>query len=332
MGESLEIGDIECWYHLGADGSEGGITETYSLDNGPEARWSLKCAWTDRQQVIQALLGTVSYSGGKVSRTPPYAYPLDNSLTVANGGVQTPNRWICTSVGPIRGLKWQTDDYGDITSTGVPGIGMYQWAVFDAVFTVPLWQPDDFNPGTQGVDLSTAPYVVTKTKTSGEVFAPPTGSVIYQGGKFAGKALQDVNASIIRTRTEISVTLIRFPIVPTNLINSLIGSVNGKPWQIGTYTFPRGSILFTGSNSEPRGDPCSFAIVQDVELLFLANGPSSAFQQGGGVGDLGNQSSLDWNYFIDPSGTWVQVGFNTDPPQPLFSYKDFSKFFQPTIN
>ena len=63
-----------------------------------------------------------------------------------------------------------------------------------------------------------------------------------------------------------------------NLINSLIGSINGKPWPIGGFTFPRGSIMFTGSNSEPRPDPCSFEILQDVELLFLANGPASAFQ------------------------------------------------------
>ena len=281
MGQSLTIGGIECWFGIGPDGQEGGIAESYTLDSGPEARCTFKVDWNSRQELIQSLLGTVNYANGSVSRTPPFAYPLDNFLVVAGGGIQTPNRWICTGIGAVKGTKWKTDDFGDNTSTGVPGWGYYQWANVEAIFTVPLWQVDDFNPGTQGIDLSSAPYVVTKIKTSGEVFAPPTNSVIYLGGKFAGKALQDVNASIIRTRMELSVTLIRFPIVPANLINSLIGSINGKPWQIGTYTFPRGSILFTGNNSEPRPDPCSFAIVQDVELLFLANGPASAFQNGG---------------------------------------------------
>lgn len=333
MGQSLTIGEVECWFGIGPDGQEGGIAETYSLENGPEARCTFKCAWTDRQTLIQALLGTVDYANGKVSRTDPFAYPLDNSMVVANQGIQQPNRWICTGIGPVKGIKWKTDDDGDLTSTGVPGWGLYEWAVFEAFFTVPLWQVDEFPAGTQGIDISAVPYVVTKTKTSGEVFAPPTGSVIYQGGKFAGKALQDVNASIIRTRTEISLTLIRFPIVPQILINSLTGSINSKPLQIGTYTYPRGSVLFTSTNSEPRPDPCSFAIVQDVELLFLANGPSSAFQADGAAapGDLGGQGSLDWNYFVDPSGTWVPVGFNTDPPEPLFSYEDFNQFFMTAI-
>ena len=239
MGQSLTIGEVECWFGIGPDGQEGGIQESYSLENGPEARCTLKCAWTDRQTLIQALLGTVTYANGTVQRKPPFAYPLDNSMVVANQGIQQPNRWLCTGVGPIRGTKWKTDDDGDLTSTGTPGWGLYEWAVFEAIFTVPLWQVDEFPAGTQGIDISNFPYVVTKTKTSGEVFAPPTGAVIYQGGNFAGKALQDVNASIIRTRTEISLTLVRFPVVPQNLISELNGSVNSNPLQIATYTYPR---------------------------------------------------------------------------------------------
>jgi hypothetical protein len=335
MGQPVTINDIECTFFLGADGDQGGIEENYSLESGPEARCMFKCAWEDRSQLIRGLLGTVGYANGTVSRTPPFAYPLDQTQS----GDQLQNRWICTSCGPVRGIKWRTDPDGSETFTGVPGWGFYEWAVFEAVFNVPLWQVDDLDPGSPLCDASSRPYVVTKSRTSGEVFAPPTGSVIYGGGKFAGKALQDVNASLIRTRTEFSVTLIRMPIVPFNTVagdppppgSPLIGSVNAKDIPFGGYLFPKGSILLTGLNSEPRPDPCNFGIVQDVEITMLANGPASAFQNspaGGGDPLLNN---LDWNYFVDPSGKWVPCVFNQDPPAPVFAYEDFSVLFQAAI-
>jgi hypothetical protein len=326
---TIDINGIECSIFVGEDGQQGGIQESYSLETGPEARVTFKCGWADRQPLIQALLGTVSYKNGSISRTPPFAYPLDQSLSSAGGSGGTPpaiqiqNRWVCTSTGPVTGIKWKTDIDGSETGTGLEGWGFYAWAVFDAVFTVPLWQPTGVGSPGSLADPTGNSYVITKIRTSGEVFAPPTGAIIYGGGKFAGKALQDVNGSLLRTRSEISITLVRMPIIPTIDFDSLIGSVNEADFEIGAYSFPMGSMLFTGWNSEPHPDPCNFGIVQDIELLFLGNGPASSFQ-GGGAG----QSSLDWNYFLDPSGTFVVCNFNTDPPTPIFAYTDFTTFFE----
>lgn len=322
------INNVLTWFHIGKDGDEGGIVENYSLESGPEARCTFKCGWNVRWQLIQGLLGTVNYAAGTITRTPPISYPLNSNLTIgAPNGIQIPQRWVCTSVGPVRGLKWQTDASGVITGTNLAGWGSYEWAILEAVFTVPLWQVAVQPSGSALCDISTQAYAVTKLRTSGEVFAPPTGSVIYGGGAFAGTPLQDVNASLVRGRTEMSVTLIRFPIYPGITINSLIGSVNSVPLAIGQYVFPVGSALFTGAATEPKADPCNFGIVQDVELTWLLNGPSSAFQGGGG-----GSSSLDWNYFMDPSGAWVPCVRNLDPPTPLFAYVDPTALFNPVIS
>jgi hypothetical protein len=105
----------------------------------------------------------------------------------------------------------------------------------------------------------------------------------------------------------------------------LTGSVNAKPWNINGFQYPKGSVLFTAANTDPKPDMCNFGVVTDVELTFLANGPSSLTQNNG------NPAPLDWNYFVDPSGSWVPCSFNTDPPVPVFSYEDHSLFFQDQI-
>jgi hypothetical protein len=321
MGDTLAINGVTCGIHIDPTGEEYGIQERY---DEPGATVWFQCAWFDRYDLLQGLLGTASYSNGQVKRTPPFAYPLPvDQIAVGN---QLPNRMVCTSVGEVRGIKLGTDYEGE-SDVQLPGWSYYNRAYFPAYFTVPLWQVDDLPPSSPDCDISTLPYVVTKMRVSGEVVAPPTGSIIYGGGAFAGKALQDATAGFIRPRLEISMTMVRMPIHPLNTIMDLEWTINGKPWTIAGFQFPKGSILFTGANSEPRPDPCSFGIVQDVELTFLANGPASGVPQGGQV-----DVPLDWNYFLDPSGNWVPCTFNTDPPTPIFAYEDFSQFFNADIS
>ena len=330
MGAPFTVNGCQCYFEIGPDGQGDAIVENYSLDSGPESRCKIKCLWSQRQTVIRGLLGTVGYTNGEVVRNPPASYPLDQSQVFGGNnpnGAYLPNRWVCTSVGPVRGLKWRTDDSGGATNTGIPGWGYYVWALMEAVFTVPLWQTSASPAGQALTDLSTYAYTVTKLRTSGEVFSPPTGAIIYAGGSYAGKPLQDVNAATIRARTEMSCTLVRFPIIPQVTLNALIGSVNSQPLQLGQYTFPVGSCLFTGVSTDPKPDPCNFGIVQDLELTFLLNGPASSFQNGNG-----GQSSLDWNYFLDPTGAWVPCAYNQDPPQPVFAYQPLASLFSPQIS
>ena len=102
MGQSMTIGGIDCWFHIGADGSDGGIQENYSLESGPEARCTFKCAWTDRTYLIQELLGTVDYENGTVARTPPFSYPLDQRILNDTSNLLIGDRWLCTGIGSVR--------------------------------------------------------------------------------------------------------------------------------------------------------------------------------------------------------------------------------------
>jgi hypothetical protein len=310
------INGIPCPIYTGEYGEAPSIVEDYSLESGPHARVIFHCDWSSRGLVVAGLLGTVNYANGTVSRTPPMKYPWNQ--TFFSSGSAIDSRWCCTSVPEVRGIKWQTDQDGSLTGTQLPGWGSYLDALITADFTVPLWQYVDPPQGMPLSDLSGTPYVVTKARTSGEVFSPPTGALLYDGGTFQGKPLVDVNSSQIRTRTEFSVTLVRMPIYPAVTINSLIGGVNQFSVILGGNNFPPGSILLTGAVTDPHPDPCNFGIVQDIELAFIANSPPQA-----------TVTPLDWNWFMDPTGVWVPVTLATGGP--VFPYVDFSRLFSGAI-
>lgn len=309
----LEINGVGCNIYVDEDGQQGHLIERH-MENGREATVLFICPWAQRLDLVAGLVGTVDYNGETIERTPPFAYPL--SEYDENAGVM-PKRLVCTSISDVRGIKWQADADGSVT--GTPGWGGFVFALLTAEFTTPPYLIEQTPGGDSFNDLLGQTYCISKTRTSGEVFSPPTGSYVYAEGTYKGKPLDDVGASRIRCRTEISATRVRMPIMPDETIGSLIGSVNSAPFTVEGTEYPAGSVLFTGANPEPRSDPYSGGLVQDVELTFLANSP-----------DPESKEPLDFNFFLDPSGAWVKV--TTASGDPVFPYDDLGLLFQDTIS
>jgi hypothetical protein len=317
----FNVGNVPVAIHTSPNGDDFGLWER-STPEDVGATVYFKCDWDQRYNLRQALLGTVSYTGGKVMRTPPWSYPIPQSQV--DQGNMFKDRMVCTSIEEIRGLKFQADEDGTDSDTGIVGWPVYAFAVLTCRFTVPMWQAAAQATNTQG-DGSAQAWVVTKTRASGEVVAPPTGSILYNGGTSAGKPLAAANAGYVRPRSEISITLMRMPLVPRTTLENLIGQVNGAPFLVDGYQYPKGAVLFTGYNADPYADPCSLGIVNDIELTFLGNGPSSANQS------HGVNLSLDWNYFLDPQGVWVPCIMNDGAMTDVFVYGDFTQFFKASI-
>lgn len=142
-----------------------------------------------------------------------------------------------------------------------------------------------------------------------EVLAPPTGGFMFVTGGLANKGLIDTGAAFIRTRSEISITRVRMPLIPIQTASPLFGTINSDPFLISGQMYPKGTMLFNGLNPTPRTDPYNGGIIWDVEYCFLANSNASS-----------GTSPLDWNYFLDPNGDWSQV--KTKNNDDVFKYAD----------
>ncbi len=312
----LEINHVRCAIYMGPSGTEGGLSEANPTE-GRTASVVFQCYWDDRLDLIAGLIGTVDYVGGTIVRTEPFSYPL-SERDKQNGKIFT-DRLVCTSISSVIGTKWQTDDDGSFT--GLAGWGGYVFALVTAEFTcpsylvVPLASPlTPTDPAFN--DLTYQTYCISKVRVSSEVFSPPTGSFQFAQGEFAGQPLLDIGASQIRTRFEVSITRVRMPLIPTETSSPILGTINDADFLIGGQNFPRGTMLFSGINPEPRSDPYNGGLIFDVELTFLANAPGAT-----------TDDPLDWNFFLDSSGTWVRVETRTTPDQigngkPVFKYAD----------
>ncbi len=315
---TLEINSIRCAIYQGPSGTEGGLNESNSTE-GRTASVVFQCYWDDRLDLIAGLIGTVDYVDGTIIRTKPFSYPVADR-DKQNGKVFT-NRLVCTSISSVIGTKWQTDEDGSFT--GLAGWGGYVFALVTAEFTCPPYLVVDLasplvptDPAFN--DLTFQTYCISKVKVTGEVFSPPTGSFQFAEGKFSGQPLLDVGASQIRTRFEVSITRVRMPLIPTETSTPLNGTINDAAFLIGGQSFPRGSMLFSGINPEPKSDPYNCGLIFDVELTFLANAAASTAND-----------PLDWNYFLDPGGVWTKV--ETKGGDPVFKYADHTKLYSNQI-
>ncbi len=108
------------------------------------------------------------------------------------------------------------------------------------------------------------------------------------------------------------------PLIPTETSTPLNGTINDAAFLIGGQSFPRGSMLFSGINPEPKSDPYNCGLIFDVELTFLANAAASTAND-----------PLDWNYFLDPGGVWTKV--ETKGGDPVFKYADHTKLYSNQI-
>jgi hypothetical protein len=313
----LNIGGVPCNIYTDQQGDEA-IIESRG-DDGFSATVRFQCGWTGRHELAAGLLGTVGYTDGTVIRSEPFQYPLASlDDDRQNPGSMLPARRFCTAIPDVRGTKWQTDFTGG--PSGLEGWGGYVYAIVTAQFSSPPYLIEPLVGGGAAFnDLLNQTYCITKTRVSGEVFAPPTGSFIFGAGTYEGRPLEDIGASQIRCRYELSCTRVRMPIVPIQTIQSLIGSVNQSPIMMGADTIGPGAALFTGANPEPRSDPYNGGIIYDVELTWLVNGID---QQSG--------ETTDWNQFLDPSGVWEPV-IDKVTGEPVFAYLDHSQLFSDSI-
>jgi hypothetical protein len=316
----LEINGVDCNLYTGPDGED-----TLGESHPPEGRrvtvW-LICRWQDRLRLIAGLLGTVAYEDGTVVRTPPFAYPVAEADDVtgpeAEGGVY-PSRTFCTAIGGIRGVKWAADPDGSVT--GLEGWGYYRYALIPAEFTTPPYLIEPLAGGGEGGgDMLGQAYCVSKTRIAGEMFSPPSGALKYKGGQFDGREVNDVNSSQIRVRYELSCTRVRMPLIPTATIDQFTGTVNANPFPLEDEQVAKGAALFMGANPQERSDPYDGQIVYDLELVWLVNADTSA--NGG--------PNPDWNYFLDPSGSWTQVIKAADG-NPVFPYADHTELLSDEI-
>jgi hypothetical protein len=329
---SFLINDVPCGIYIGPDGQDGGIQERYDYDGGgAQADVVIQCPWPQRYQVIMGLLGAVQLQNAgnnqyNINRTPPMQYPLPPALIDqgdGNGGL-LPGRMICTSIGTIRGVKARTDEDGG--TTGLQGWLYYALAQIPATFTNPVWQTIETD-GTLFSDagqLLAGAYAITRTKASGEVFAPPTGSVVFAAGAFAGQPLVDVHASFIRARTEIEIELLRMPFIP-GVIQQSIGTCNNAPVTIGNINYPLGSILFVAMTTEEIPDPISLGTLTNIKLSFIANAPAAG-------NPINANTPLDWNMNLDPSGQWNYCWLNQAQKAPIFPYSNFAAMFSNPIS
>jgi hypothetical protein len=316
----LNINGAPCNLFTGRDGESPPIAEG-SPESGRGGTAKFVCAWEDRNQLLAGLVGTVSYVGGTIVRTPPFSWPTAavDSIAVLGAGGQYPDRLVCLSVGTTQGIKWRSDPDGSIS--GLPGWGYYAYAVLTAEFGTPPYLTVPLaTPGAAFSDLLGTPYCMTKTRVAGEVLSPPTGALVYDEGTYAGKPLADIDAGHVRVRYELSCTRIRMPIAPINTVAGLVGTVNAAAITLGTTVIPPGGALFTGMNPEVRCDQYNGGIIFDCELLWLCNGVNH---------DLG--SVVDWNYFQDPSGAWVPV-VEKGSDNPVFAYMDHSPLLDDAIS
>jgi hypothetical protein len=317
----LSIDGVDCNIFLGEKEQEA-PDEAHPPDAGRTATVTFICPWADRIALVAGLVGTVSYDGGTIVRTDPYSYPvaaIDVFDPEENPNGVFKNRTVCTGIRQIQGRKWRSDVSGQVT--GVKGWGYFVYALVTAEFTTPpyLIEPIPGGNATGFNDLLGQTYCISKTRIAGEVFAPPSGSFIFNGGAFQGQPLNDVSSMQLRIRYELSCVRVRMPLVPTTTINSLSGSVNSNPMTLGNQSIDKGAALFTGANPEPKPDPYNGGIVNDVELLWLVN----QFNPQTGA-------PTDWNLFLDPSGAWVPVVNKVDG-DPVFAYEDHSRLFDNTI-
>ncbi len=225
---------------------EDGIVEEFPEEGGPRASVTFKVPWEQRYALIAGLRGSISLSGDRIIRTPPFRYPDNTNL-------------ICTQTGQVRGVKPRRRDDGWLA---------YKWAFVPVTFTVPTWQA--FGEGDVA-DPSGQPYVTTKFKLSAEVFTPPLGAYFYAAGTKSGQQVEESSVGVVRSRAEISMTRHRLPYVPLDGIMELDGVVNDEEVVIGDKAFPRGCLLFAGASSDPQPDPATGAMLQDVEFTLLGN-------------------------------------------------------------
>ena len=218
----LEISGVDCNIYTGPTGEDGHLVEKTSPDQGRSAFVRFKCNWQDRNDLLAGLVGTVDYVGGTIARTPPTttrprratSRRASSQADVLHGGRA------------IEGRGWKADPDGEVT--GTPGWGYFRYAILDAEYTNPP-SSSSRPPGPTPVRVQRPGRRDVRGLEDaglGRSLQPADGGLRLGQGTREGKPVQDTNVGIIIPRYELSVTRMRMPLVPCQLLDSLIGTVN----------------------------------------------------------------------------------------------------------
>lgn len=280
---SLTIGGVSCRIFI-ADG----ITESWPADSGATADVTFKCAWSDRYTLARALKGYINPAAYAFVIVVPYQYPPSPNL-------------FCTSIGEIRGIGPFTDSSGWL---------QYKWALLPAHFTLPTYQAFP-SVDSASDDPSGLLYTTTKFKVSSEVFTPPGGAYFYVGGADAGKPVEESHVGFVRPRCEIEMVRHKFPFVPLDACMSIEGGiVNDDTVTFADHTFPRGTLLFTGMDSDPQPGSIEGILLWDLTFTFLGN------------------ATIEWNAFMDRAGKFNLINTKPDGSGDFpFNYISFNNLF-----
>lgn len=312
------INGCECGIFVGQDGQGGGI-EPQWVDGGLEVTVHIICWWIDLEKVLRGLRGYAETSREKgkeggvytsVNRVDPVGLPqVTASLDVPGWNW---DRFICVGTGPIRGLKWRTDNDGSLTK--LIGWGYYSKAVIPARFAATTWQTRDHaaGMGSAGMglrDLSGLPYTTTRIGSEGEVFIPPHGAYQWSPN---GPDIPEGHIGIIRAKHQIQVTRHYMPFVPLAASDAIMGSVNSKNIQFGDLRFTAGGLMFLGISDVESYSDIGGMTMFDYTLNLLGNGNDNLPPDGG-------SRSLNYNWSMDPSGVYrpvIDSSPNQNPPFP----------------
>lgn len=270
------INGVPCTIYLGPDADQG-ITESYAED-GPKATVILQCFWDARHDLMDGLRGGIIAG----TRQPPAPYPDGENL-------------YCLRVTSCVGVKpYERPD----------GWVGYALARITAEFGIPLFDFEDHDPGAVGMDPSGWAYATTSTRTSCEVFSPPTGAYYWVNGPDAGKVVAGVTAGILRPKTEYAIKVHWMKTGHIDGIENLEGTVNEDVVQIGKTYYAPGTLLFISANIEPS--PTSFGgRTWDYEYILIGNGPITDAN-----GDVDNAPT--WNQFLGRDALYHTINSKAD--------------------
>jgi len=250
-----------------------GITEA-NPETGPTAtvQYRLNNS-SDRYSFVQQLLGYSTGTPPTILYRGPYQYPPSpNLICTAVPSIRTMGKWIPMS---IAGVTLPLDRLGRALYLFGEG------CVVTAVFTRPQWQAAT----NQG-------YFSINYQAAGEYLTLPNTTF-----QFADGTPTNTPTGVHVTNQVIVVTRYRMPYLPDLYAMPLVDTVNSAPFTIGWFSYPVGSLLFTGMNNSVASDPLG-NIIFTVEYLF-------------------QYRSVNWNFDYHPNRTtgWALVTDGNGAPR-----------------
>lgn len=285
-GETLLLGTVtpvECAVMTLPDGNYN-IQELQD-ESGPEAHVEFIMRWDDRYTFVQNVLGTSTSVAGAVVRIPKLRYPPSPNL-------------IAVAVTSIRGIKASAD------TGGWPGQTL-------AAVTVVFRRPPYSVYGDEIWDGSGRFYTVTRVKSSGEAFTPPTGAYYYES---TGTQVEEASIGVLRGRVEINLTRVQIPIgIMLPIVAQCQNKLNDVAVKISGQSFDRGQLLFASADFEPSADAAG-SVVEDVHINILGN------------------TDRDFNQYQTPTGDWDYINTASDGSGDRpFGYLDWWPLLFPDV-